>query len=90
VIENCKEDYYFTEKLIDCFLSGTIPIYYGCPSIGNFFNDQGILSFTTLEECFAIVHAISKRMYEEKLPFVKDNFERAKKYTQFNLEEKYI
>ena len=38
VIENSKIDYYFTEKLIDCFSTGTIPIYYGCPSIGNFFD----------------------------------------------------
>ena len=90
VIENCKEDYYFTEKLIDCFLSGTIPSYYGCPSIGNFFNSKGILSFTTPEECFAIVKQISVRMYEEKLPFIKENFETAKKYTHFKLEEKYI
>ena len=90
VIENCKEDYYFTEKLIDCFLSGTIPIYYGCPSIGDFFNSQGILTFTTVGECFEIVHTLSKQMYEERLSFVKDNFERAKKYTQFKLEDKYI
>ena len=27
VIENCKRDYWFTEKLIDCFVTGTIPIY---------------------------------------------------------------
>jgi len=90
VIENCKEDYYFTEKLIDCFLSGTIPIYYGCPSIGDFFNARGILSFTTVGECFEIVHTLSKRMYEERLSFVRDNFERAKKYTQFKLEDKYL
>ena len=32
-IENIKRDYWFTEKLIDCFVTGTIPIYWGCPSI---------------------------------------------------------
>lgn len=90
VIENCKEDYYFTEKLIDCFLSGTIPIYYGCPSIGNFFNMDGILPFTTVEECLGWLQKISVRMYEEKLSCVHDNFERAKKYRQFQLEEQYI
>lgn len=35
-IENCREDYYFSEKLIDCFQTGTVPIYWGCPSIGKF------------------------------------------------------
>lgn len=29
VIENVKHDGYFTEKLIDCALCGTMPIYYG-------------------------------------------------------------
>jgi len=90
VIENCKEDYYFTEKLIDCFLSGTIPIYYGCPSIGNFFNLDGILPFTTREECEAWLREISVSMYEAKLSCVRDNFERAKKYVRFQLEDKYI
>ena len=90
VIENCKEDYYFTEKLIDCFLSGTIPIYYGCPSIGNFFNIQGILTFTTPEECYDILDKISVSMYEDKMPFIQDNYKRAKKYCHFQLEEKYI
>jgi hypothetical protein len=90
VIENCKEDYYFTEKLIDCFLSGTIPIYYGCPSIGNFFNAQGMLTFTTPEECYSIVNKISTSMYKEKMPFIQENYERAKKYIHFQLEEKYI
>jgi hypothetical protein len=27
-IENCQEDYYFSEKILDCFLTGTIPIYW--------------------------------------------------------------
>ena len=41
VIENTKKDYYFSEKLIDCFVTGTIPIYWGCPSIGDFFDERG-------------------------------------------------
>lgn len=35
--ENFKNDYYWTEKIIDCYLSYTMPIYYGCNSIENFF-----------------------------------------------------
>jgi hypothetical protein len=90
VIENCKEDYYFTEKLIDCFLTGTIPIYYGCPSIHNFFNINGILSFTTIEECLYILNTLSYKKYEELLPFIKENFEIAKQYIFFTANEKHI
>ena len=41
VIENSQLNYYFTEKLIDCFITGTIPIYWGCPKISKFFNIDG-------------------------------------------------
>jgi hypothetical protein len=55
VVENCKEDCYFTEKIIDCFLTGVIPIYWGCPSIGKFFNKNGFFTFNALEEVRQIV-----------------------------------
>lgn len=85
VIENCKQDYYFTEKLIDCFLCGTIPLYYGCPSIGNFFNMNGILTFNTMKECIDKVDTLTPALYEEKMDAVRDNFERAHTYLNFHL-----
>lgn len=38
-IENSTELDYFTEKLTDCILTDTTPIYYGCPNINRFFNN---------------------------------------------------
>jgi hypothetical protein len=35
--ENFQSDYYWTEKIIDCFLSFTMPLYFGCNNIGSFF-----------------------------------------------------
>lgn len=35
--ENFKNDHYWSEKIIDCYLSYTMPIYYGCNAIENFF-----------------------------------------------------
>lgn len=89
-IENCKEDYYFTEKLIDCFLSGTVPIYYGCPSINKFFNEKGILHFTTPNECLNIINTLSIEKYNELLPYIKENFEKAKQYTELKIDETHI
>lgn len=34
--ENCIYPGYITEKIFDCFFSGTIPIYYGAPDITDF------------------------------------------------------
>lgn len=39
-IENTSVEDYFTEKISDCFLSYTIPIYYGCKNIGKYFPEK--------------------------------------------------
>jgi len=85
-----KVDYEFDEKIIDSFLTGTVPIFWGCPSIGKFFNTQGMLIFNTFEECIELLKKITKEMYYEMLPHIEDNFERAKKYTHFRFNEEEI
>lgn len=37
VIENSTSDYYFTEKLFDCYLAGTYPLYHGCRNITDYY-----------------------------------------------------
>lgn len=70
-IENDLTNSYFTEKILDCFVTGTIPIYLGCESIGNFFDERGIIK---LDNTFNIKN-ITKELYYEKLEYVKNNFE---------------
>ena len=90
-IENIKSDYYFTEKLFDCLLSGTIPIYYGCPSIHRFFDIRGIIKFDTKEECVKIIENLSVQKYNNMLPYIKKNFHTAKKLIQEGrINEKHI
>ena len=80
VIENCKRDYWFTEKLIDCFATGTIPIYWGCPSIDDFFNTDGMLLFDNMEELVSILENCDESLYESKLESIKENFEKCKNF----------
>ena len=80
VIENCKRDYWFTEKLIDCFATGTIPIYWGCPSIGDFFNTDGMLIFDNMYELESILNNCNEDLYNSKLDEIKDNFEKSKNF----------
>jgi hypothetical protein len=35
---------YFSEKITDCILNKTSPIYWGCSNIGDFFNMDGIIT----------------------------------------------
>lgn len=74
VIENEESPGYFTEKILDCFLTGTIPIYMGAPNIGKYFNTDGIL---LLEETGVNV---SRDLYLSKRAAIQENFERALQY----------
>jgi hypothetical protein len=80
VVESWRGDYYFSEKLIDCLSVGTIPIYYGCPSIGEFFDAEGILSFSTMSGLDRIMSNLSVGGYEIRLQAIKNNIEIAKQF----------
>lgn len=72
-VENAVYDTYFTEKLTDCFATGTIPVFYGCRGVTEYFNKDGIIF---LDDDFDI-STLSEDLYRSKLDAVKDNFERA-------------
>lgn len=80
VIEPWRGNCFFTEKLIDCLACGTVPIYWGCPSIGNFFDARGIIQFGTLEELDEIMKIISEKDYQERLPYIEANLVKAKEF----------
>ena len=44
-IENDNYDIYFSEKILDCFATGTIPIYWGTKKISNYFDINGIIFY---------------------------------------------
>lgn len=73
-IENDRYGTYFTEKLTDCFATGTIPIYWGAPDIGDYFNKDGIIELTPDFD----IKSLTKELYQSKIEAVKDNFERVK------------
>jgi len=90
VIENSKEDYMFTEKLIDCFLTGTVPIYFGCPSIGKFFNIKGIIVIDNLNDLINILKSINIERYCNMKNYIKENYNTAHNYKSFKMNEKDI
>jgi hypothetical protein len=77
-IENSKVENYFTEKIIDCFMSYTIPIYWGCPNIGKYFNKNGIIFFETRDELNEKLKNLTKKDYFDRIDAIKENYEIAK------------
>lgn len=58
VVESGRSDWYFTEKLIDAFAAGCVPIYWGCPDITYFFDIQGMRLFSTIGELGGIFRGL--------------------------------
>lgn len=81
-IENNINEFYFTEKLLNCFASMTIPIYLGAEKIDKFFNKDGIIIIKEkdLENIDNIIDKCNKADYEDRKEAILDNFERVKKY----------
>lgn len=82
VIENNIQPYYFTEKILNCFASRTIPIYIGASKIGDFFNLDGIVvvedySVKGVEEA---IKCCSDEYYQRKKEAIEDNYQRVQGY----------
>jgi hypothetical protein len=79
-IENCSIENYFSEKIIDCFQTKTVPIYYGCRNIGNFFNVEGMFIVKSIQEIIHVCNNVSPELYELILPELEQNFELSNKW----------
>tara|TARA_R110000803_G_scaffold208302_1_gene276885 strand:- start:27 stop:866 length:840 start_codon:yes stop_codon:yes gene_type:complete len=75
---NTKVNNYFTEILVDPISLGCVPILWGCPNIGEYFNPNGIITFNTINELDDILHNISFDDYNSRIEAVKENIEKAK------------
>ena len=90
VIENVRKDWWFTEKLLDCFALGVIPIYWGCPDIGKFFDTDGMIIVKNINEIKQALSGLNlsgedgeisaAMIYEGKREAIQRNFELFKQY----------
>ncbi len=82
-IENSQHENYFTEKIIDCFMTYTIPVYWGCTNISEYFDSNGIIQFNTKEELDRILNDLTIEDYGKRLEAVKKNYSIAKENYAF-------
>lgn len=86
-IENSKVPGYFTEKLIDCFVTGTVPIYWGDPKINEVFDTSGMIIVNSFDEIKEVINKIENQDFDTYKTGIKNNFEESKKYI---LSENYL
>lgn len=82
-IENSIQPGYWTEKVVDCFATKTIPIFWGDKSVDNFFNKEGIIYFNTQEELDSIMNEVEMngdQIYQNKINAIEENFIKAEQY----------
>lgn len=73
-MENSCYPKYYTEKVTDCFATGTIPIYYGDKSICEDFDSDGIIFLEDLND----FNDLTPDLYYSKIDAIKNNFETVK------------
>jgi len=82
VIENSCYNNYFSEKIIDCFITKTIPIYVGCPNIDFFFDISGILEADNVEDILYFCKDLTPEFYLSKKKAIETNFQLCKEYAR--------
>ena len=83
VIENFSHRGYFSEKILDCFLMKTIPLYNGCSNIGDFFNENGIIKFSNVDDLIFISNTLTEEYYEKNKEIIEENYQLALPYVNY-------
>lgn len=74
-IENAAQPYYFTEKINDCFLAYTVPVYYGCKNLDKYFPAKSFIQIdieNTREAIKKINDLFENDDWQSRLEFVKE------------------
>lgn len=99
IIENSKQTNYFTEKLIDCLITKTIPIYWGCPNIEEIkiFNTNGWIIIDSEDFNDNFIHNLINKIsilddnyYNKYLNVIEENAEKAELYRDFNIDNNIV
>ncbi|MGR3311996.1 glycosyltransferase family 10 domain-containing protein [Roseovarius indicus] len=83
IIENVQERNYFTEKLVDAVLCRTVPIYWGCPNIGDFMDTSGMILCQSEAEMHAALLTMSEEDYATRRPGLEAAIPAAASYGDF-------
>ncbi len=79
-IENNVDDYYFSEKIIDCFRTYTVPIYWGTNRVLDLFDKDGIIFVEDPTKIHSIVSSLTPHDYWSRTAAMARNFTLAESY----------
>ena len=80
-VENSSNRGYHTEKIIDAFLSKTIPIYWGCPNLEELgYDPSGFIYCANENEIIENTNKLTPEYYLERKTAIEYNYQVAKQY----------
>lgn len=82
-LEGFKNDHYYSEKLIDCLITKTVPIYWGHTQIERYFNPAGMFRVDNVNEIIELCNHLTPEIYERMLPAIEDNYQRGLKVYKY-------
>lgn len=82
-IENTSHRGYFTEKILDCFLLKTIPIYWGCSNIENYFNLKGIIKVNNVDDMIYAINNLDESYYNSCKESIEQNWKTAQNFVNY-------
>lgn len=77
VIENVSMPNMFSEKLIDAFMTKTIPIYWGCTNISEIYDPAGMFICNNIDDIIEACNCLTEHTYESLLSHVEKNYEKS-------------
>lgn len=86
VMENYIDDWWFTEKICNCFANKVIPIYLGARCICHLFDSGGIIRAFSVDDIPIIVDEVLKNpveLYESRLDAIEENYDRVSQFECF-------
>ena len=84
IIENSREPGYFTEKLLDALFCDAVPIYWGSPDIGKYFDTRGMIVCQSEAELRDAAASVTDADYERCMEFMPANRQKALAFIDYD------
>ena len=84
-MENSTHHGYFTEKVLDAFLTRTVPVYWGCKDLDKYFDSRGFIKCETEDEIIEKINNLTEEDYHSRKEYIDKNFKLAQHYADIVL-----